>query len=231
MCPCSASHRSCPSQPLLLPSSRLTHAAPALPRCALLRIKARYSCLTWRGEGEGGWQHDRCWLCSRVEEREKEREVVMQERESGGAPQRERVRSGWGENPMRMRVGKARSAKCICGWGNCWSHFRVFFFLILRDGDSLKPSSKRAQGITVLYVWIQLRTPSLSPWRVPTPWIQVIDKVQQSYTNLIVQLSSGYIAFALFSLLKILMFSPLSPSHHIKYAKRHKFGVLNIGKK
>jgi hypothetical protein len=36
---------------------------------------------------------------------------------------------------------------------------------------------------------------------------------------------------ALFSLLKILTFSPLSPSHHIKYAKRHKFRVLNIGKK
>jgi hypothetical protein len=38
-------------------------------------------------------------------------------------------------------------------------------------------------------------------------------------------------SFDLFSLLKFLMFSPLSPSHHIKYVKRHMFGVLNIGKK
>jgi hypothetical protein len=36
---------------------------------------------------------------------------------------------------------------------------------------------------------------------------------------------------ALFSLLKFLKFSQLSPLHHIKYAKRHMFGVLNIGKK
>jgi hypothetical protein len=35
----------------------------------------------------------------------------------------------------------------------------------------------------------------------------------------------------LFRLLKIITFSPLSPSHHIKYAKRYKFGVLNIVKK
>jgi hypothetical protein len=26
------------------------------------------------------------------------------------------------------------------------------------------------------------------------------------------------------------MFSPLSASHHIKYAKRYKFGVLNVDK-
>jgi glucose-6-phosphate-specific signal transduction histidine kinase len=37
--------------------------------------------------------------------------------------------------------------------------------------------------------------------------------------------------WALLRFLKILTFSPLSPSHHIKYAKRHKFEVLNIGKK
>jgi glucose-6-phosphate-specific signal transduction histidine kinase len=37
--------------------------------------------------------------------------------------------------------------------------------------------------------------------------------------------------WALFRFLKILTFSPLSPSNHIKYVKRHKFEVLNIGKK
>jgi hypothetical protein len=35
----------------------------------------------------------------------------------------------------------------------------------------------------------------------------------------------------LISLLEILTFSSLSPSHHNKYTKRHMFGVLNIGKK
>jgi hypothetical protein len=38
-------------------------------------------------------------------------------------------------------------------------------------------------------------------------------------------------ATALFSWLKFSTFSPLSPSHHIKYGKRHMFGVLNISKK
>jgi hypothetical protein len=36
---------------------------------------------------------------------------------------------------------------------------------------------------------------------------------------------------ALFNWLKILTLSPLSSSHHIKYAKRHIFRVLNIGEK
>jgi hypothetical protein len=38
-------------------------------------------------------------------------------------------------------------------------------------------------------------------------------------------------AVASFRLLAILTFSLLFPSHHIKYVKRHEFGVLNIGKK
>jgi hypothetical protein len=40
---------------------------------------------------------------------------------------------------------------------------------------------------------------------------------------------------ALFSWLlfnkKFATFSTLSPSHHIKYTKRHMFGALNVGKK
>jgi hypothetical protein len=42
-------------------------------------------------------------------------------------------------------------------------------------------------------------------------------------------------AQALFSWLEIWQnfptFSTLSPSHHIKYTKRHMFGAVNVGKK
>jgi hypothetical protein len=32
-------------------------------------------------------------------------------------------------------------------------------------------------------------------------------------------------------LAKILLLFQLSPSHHIKYTKRHMFGAVNVGKK
>jgi hypothetical protein len=37
------------------------------------------------------------------------------------------------------------------------------------------------------------------------------------------RVTGDYITKVLFRLLKILTFSPLSLSHHIKYVKRHKF--------